>query len=280
MFPVGRVRGAWCTCELDYAVSFGVRVRKVHARVGADTLTLPFKAYVLQCYSERQRAGSPLENTMWKLLMNSLYGKFGTDGKAQKLVDPETVEEPTGKEFFVGDLMVVEVDTEPPPYANILWAAWCTALARVQLHRGLLAVSKVGTPLYCDTDSIIWRNPGGKRPLQFGKALGDWKLEARIHTFTAVAPKVYRFTTREGVTVKAKGIPRDLATRFIETGRTGKYRKPLRMREAARRGKSPNVWISTEKALRSVYDKRIIHTDGTTSALVVDMDRGTLPPRS
>lgn len=271
MFPVGRVRGAWCTCELDYARTLGVRVLEVHAKVGADTLTEPFKAYVRQCYSERQRADSPLANTMWKLLMNSLYGKFGTDGKAQRLVDPATVEEPTGKEFFVGELMVVEVETEPPLYANILWSAWCTALARIQLHRGLLAVSKVGALLYCDTDSIIWRNPARKSPLPFGKGLGAWKLEARIRSFEAVAPKVYRYTTREGTTVKAKGIPHDLAAQFLETGHTGPYRKPLRMREAARRGMSPNVWISTEKSLRSTYDKRIMHTDGSTSPLAVDL---------
>lgn len=271
LFPVGRFRGSWCTCELDYARSLGVRVRKVHARIGADTMTEPFKAYVQRCYSERQRADSPLANTMWKLLMNSLYGKFGTDGKAQRLVDPETVEAPTGKEFFVGDLMVVDVDTEPAPYANILWAAWCTALARIQLHKGLRAVSECGTPLYCDTDSIIWNNPARKKPLPFGKALGAWKLEARIRVFEAVAPKVYKYTTREGVTVKAKGIPHDLAGQFIATGHTGAYRKPLRMREAARRGMSPNVWISTEKSLRSGYDKRIIHADGSTSPLLVDL---------
>lgn len=274
VFPVGRFRGSWCTCEIDYAKTLGVRVLKEHSRVGAGGLRRPFKGYVLDCFAARLKSVSPLENTMWKFLLNSLYGKFGTDGKSQKLVDPESVRDRlTGEEFYIGDLVVVDVKQTPPPYANMLWAAWTTALARIRLHRGLLAVARVGEPLYCDTDSIIWRNPDCKRPLRVGKALGQWKREAEIVAFEAKAPKVYQYETREGIVTKAKGVPRTSAAEFFATG-AARFRRPFRLKEAARSGETANVWKEHEKCLRSDYDKRIMLADGGTAPLRLSSRKG------
>ncbi len=273
VFPVGRFRGQWCSCELEYAQSLGVVVELVYGRLGSESLTYPFREYVGRCYDARLGSKSPLERTMWKLLMNSLYGKFGTTGNAQRLVDPESipVSERTGREFLVGDLMCVDEETEPPMYANILWAAWTTALARIQLHKALISISEQGgIPLYCDTDSVIYKAPRRKPLVPIGKKLGAWKLEAEIEEFEAKCPKVYRFVTKDGVTVKAKGVPRDVQELFFSKGRAG-YRKPLRMREAARRGKIPNLWIDTEKSLQSTYDKRILLPSGDSLPLALSM---------
>ncbi len=269
LFPVGRVRGVWCTCELEYAVTCGVHVLHVHNLIGSRGTVRPFADYVTKCYASRLESKSPLERTMWKLLMNSLYGKFGTDGKAQKLVDPETVpnSERTGREFFIGDLLCVDVETEPAAYANILWAAWTTALARIRLHRSIQDCLRHGSePLYCDTDSLIFKSPRRKGRYSFlklGKKLGEWKVEAEIKEFEALAPKVYQFETEDGITTKAKGVPRDVQERFFSE-HTANYRKPLRMREAARRGLDANLWVSTKKTLKSSYDKRTILAHGKT----------------
>lgn len=265
LFPTGTVRGSWCSVELDYAVSCGVRILKVHKRIGARGFVWPFRSYVEDCYRRRSEAKSGLENTIYKLLMNSLYGKFGTDGKAQRLVDPESIppSKRTGREFLVGDLMCVDVETEPPLYANILWAAWTTALARIRLHRGLLATARAGIPLYCDTDSIIWANPKRKKPLSVGKGLGEWKLESRITHFETKGPKCYQYTSKDGKTTKVKGVPRGSAEEFFKN-RSASFRKPLRMREAARRGMIPNLWVDMRKSLQSPYDKRIILPNGDT----------------
>lgn len=280
IFPVGVFRGTWCTCELSYARGLGVRLRHVHKRLGASTMVYPFLDYVTSCYSSRLASKSPLEKTMWKLLMNSLYGKFGTTGNAQRLVDPESIPlgKRTGREFMVGDLMCVDEETEPPMYANILWAAWTTALARIQLHKALMSVVKQGgTPLYCDTDSIFYRSPVEKPLVPIGKALGQWKLEDLVTHFEAKAPKVYKYRSlkllpfpHQGPTVKAKGVPRDVQALFFNEGSAG-YRKPLRMREAARRGKIPNLWIDTEKSLQSAYDKRIVLANGDSLPLALEM---------
>lgn len=271
VFPVGVFRGVWCTCELEYAQQCGVRVRQTHAQIGSSNMVYPFRDYVRRCYTARLASKSPLERTQWKFLMNSLYGKFGTTGKCQRLVDPESIpaEKRTGREFLVGDLAVVDEESDAPAYANIIWSAWTTALARITLHKALMSITKQGgVPLYCDTDSVIYHAPRKSPLVRIGKALGEWKVEAYVTEFEARAPKVYRYVTKEGATVKAKGVPRDVQALFFSEG-SAPYRKPLRMREAARRGSLPNIWIDTEKHLRSTYDKRTILANGDSLPLAL-----------
>jgi hypothetical protein len=267
VFPTGEFRGTWCTCELNYAKKIGVRVLAEHKRLGTNSLVYPFRGFVNQCYNSRLSSETALERTMWKFLMNGLYGKFGTSNlAAQRLVDPETVpmENRTGREYYVGDLLCVEDAGEPPPYANVLWSAWTTALARIMLHRALTHAERAGAVLYCDTDSIIVKSKSS--PFPVGKALGEWKIEARIREFEARRPKLYRYVTKDGKTVKAKGVPSDYAEQFFN-GMTARFKKPLRLREAARRGLTPNVWIDAEKSLQSGYDKRTILANGETRPL-------------
>ncbi len=93
-------------------------------------------------------------------------------------------------------------------------------------------------------------------------------MEATITEFEAKLPKLYRYVTAEGQTIKAKGVPKQAREAFF-AGTTARYRKPLRMREAARRKADANVWIQTQKRLQSRYDKRIVRRGGGTDPLVV-----------
>jgi hypothetical protein len=278
VFPCGKVRGTWCTNELDYAKSLGVTVRKVHRKIGTSRLVEPFKAYVTKCYGERLKAKTKLENTMWKLLLNSLYGKFGTSGNVQVLIDPKKADysKLTGDEFFIGPLLLVDKPTESPAYANVLWAAWTTAAARIVLHKGIRKVANHGwEPVYCDTDSIVVAARKGTKgaPLDVGPALGKWKLEAKAVAFEAKGPKLYQYRTKTGQVFKAKGVPQTRAAEILATG-MAEYRKPLRLREASVRGMQPNVWVQAKKSLQSTYDKRIILPDGRTSPLVFSTKGG------
>lgn len=268
VFPVGRIQGTWCTCELVYAQTLGCRIEELRSTIGSNRKVYPFRSYVNRCYAARLKSQTELERTMWKFILNGLYGKFGTSNLgAQRLVDPKSfpVSKCNGREFYVGDLLCVEEQTDPPSYANVLWAAWTTAVARIILHKALLKAERAGELVYCDTDSVIVR--AKRNPFKTGSKLGEWKLEATLSEFEAKAPKLYRYVTKDGETVKAKGVPSDYAEQFFEK-MSVTYRKPLRVREAGCRGLVPNVWIDLEKSLHSEYDKRTVHADGTTSPLV------------
>jgi hypothetical protein len=74
---------------------------------------------------------------------------------------------------------------------------------------------------------------------------------------------VYQYETADGLITRAKGVPRDVQDAFYADS-AATYRKPLRMREAARRGLSPNLWVDTKKTLKTGYDKRIVTANGKT----------------
>jgi hypothetical protein len=74
---------------------------------------------------------------------------------------------------------------------------------------------------------------------------------------------VYQYETADGLITRAKGVPRDVQESFYADS-AATYRKPLRMREAARRGLSPNLWVDTKKTLKTEYDKRTILANGKT----------------
>lgn len=278
VFPIGRFRGRWCSCELDYAVSLGATVLIAHENLGSANLVYPFKKFIEVFYQKRMAADSELENTTCKFLMNSLYGKFGTRGNIEKLVDPDTVEL-DGTETYVGDLVCIPVEREPPAYANVLWAAWTTALARIRLHKMLVSLLKLGhEPLYCDTDSVFFQTRPGTIVPGTGPGLGEWKLVERILEFEARAPKVYSYTTSKGKEVRAKGVPRVAhddkgkpyfpAETFFNGG-TAKWAKPLKMREAEVQGLMPNFWIEAKKSLKTTYQRRTILKSGKTVPLVI-----------
>lgn len=269
LFPVGRFRGVWTTNEIGYARTLGVRIRKIHKRIGSSFRVSPFKDYIVTCYAERLNAETDLERVMWKFLMNSLYGKFGTSGGVSKLVDPASASpEERVDGTYLGPLLLQELETDTPPYANVLWAAWTTAAARIVLHKALLKAEKYGDLIYCDTDSVVLR-PRAKKaaPFSVGTSLGEWKVEYVCREFEAKLPKFYRFVTSEGERVKVKGVPPGSALDFFTTGHAT-FKRPMRLRESGRRKLSPNIWNISEKRLHSEYDKRTILSGGLTRPVV------------
>ncbi|NJM09874.1 MAG: hypothetical protein HC883_03000, partial [Bdellovibrionaceae bacterium] len=78
IFPTGRFRGVWSTVELNYARSLGCKVLKVHKGMVFRNGGFIFKDYIENLYARRKAAEKySVEDVLCKLLMNSLYGRFG-----------------------------------------------------------------------------------------------------------------------------------------------------------------------------------------------------------
>ena len=164
IFPVGVFRGTWCHNELRYAISQGVRIREVHATMYSEDSVSPFTGYVTDLWQRREELkaqGSPRQ-AVYKLLLNSLAGKFGqrTDGALRELetMDAYWKHGPVkGTEVMVLRRMayakVPVPTTHIPGYIIVPWAAYITAYARIALHKAMLEVR--GPILYVDTDSIM-----------------------------------------------------------------------------------------------------------------------------
>jgi len=167
VFPVGRFPATLTTPDLAFALSHG-HIREVRRTAVYDRAPL-FARYVENLYAERQAAqaaGHPVQSWLLKILLNSLYGKFGQSGQVWNKVgvttDPgvrQWIEfdvatgERTTKRQFAHQVQERRHDPEAP-LSHPAIAAHVTAYARAYLWD---LQERVGRDrvLYCDTDSLF-----------------------------------------------------------------------------------------------------------------------------
>ena len=271
VYPWGTMRGMWPYPEIRQALRDGATIETVHGAYQHRRGPTPFKEYVEYCYEQRGRSQHEMDNVVWKLFMNSLYGKFGQRPELDMIFDDK----------------FMKIESEPSPAANVIWAAYVTCLARVRL---LGFLRQTTACYYTDTDSLFTPDT-----LPTSKHLGALKLEGVYTGMEAKGNKMYAIDLDPAEVAKlpekqrlfyhadrgdgsltrykAKGVQRaqikdgklvaDAARDFIRTGRA-LFRKPIRFRESRRVLLTPNVWMEMEKKREAVYTKRRLFTDGHT----------------
>ena len=251
--------GTWCTPELEKAVEKGYTVQKIHEvwhfknrkddlfRKYVDTwLRLKEEAsgFPANCTTPEQRQQhcedyeahegieldidninhNPGKRTVAKLMLNSMWGKFGQRTDRTQLREFTRAQEM--HEFlasakydirYVSPITAERVEVhhklrdhmeDVSPNLNIFVACFTTCWARLRLYEALdLLQDRV---LYFDTDSIIfWADPHKPSP-SLGNYLGDFKNELDpgeyITEFCSGGPKNYGYRTSNGTTVcKVRG---------------------------------------------------------------------------
>ena len=219
MFPIGEFCVTLSTPELLYALERGhiVHVYEMALYKRAKIFT----EYVESLYAARQRyraAGNPAFAFMCKIMLNSLYGKFGQRSHAWDDVRAATEDDPPEwlQQFSPGDPVAryrvrmgrVQMKTRPDESRDSFpaIAAHVTAYGRMLLWELIKQAGRENV-FYCDTDSLVVNTDGFNR-LKYridDKRLGCLKLEDTATTAEFNCPKDYRF----GDTVRMKGIRRD-----------------------------------------------------------------------
>jgi hypothetical protein len=224
IFPVGRFKTVLTTPEILYAVSRG-HLKRV-CRWACYLRRELFRDFVSHFYQARiayREAGNDSFQYLAKILMSSLYGKFGQNGRKWETTTEyecwsteETIHEnPDGSlvqlRLRLGLTEILKTDGESENSCPII-AAEITAAARMQLWEYIRCADGDGQhTYYCDTDSVIVDSTGYARLEAAGHchptALGKLKLEATSETGEYWAPKHYRFgdeTKIKGVRKKAR----------------------------------------------------------------------------
>jgi hypothetical protein len=207
IFGTGTFRGVFASCELNYAVSLGVKIKKVHRGVKFAPGGFIFKDYIDTLYKMRllaKKNKDGVTDILTKLLMNSCYGRMGLrmDRENVKFFDIDNIKDgdeelcsfnlPDGKKM---KLMTEKVDLSTS-FSNVAVAAWVTAQARIHLHRLLM---KAGDEIYyCDTDSLFTT-----KDFDTGEFLGELKKEYECVEACFLLPKTYS-ATAEGMVFKMK----------------------------------------------------------------------------
>ena len=224
--------GAYCQPELEMLLEVGGEFIVKEGYVYDDMEPL-FQEFIRDWYSTRltaQKEGNDGLAYVCKILMNSLYGKFGQkeEGEVVYFWDEDTLEKEyekvesgadDAKEFVEFGEYVIVKEQRHSETTFVGVAAYITAHARLNLYRQMRYVSELGGTLYAtDTDSV--HVSGVELPT--GKELGQWKEEFSGRG-AYLGKKLYAL---DNGAVKAKGIGKDAREKlsfelFSELAKTG-----------------------------------------------------------
>jgi hypothetical protein len=257
-FPLGRFSGWYSHVELRKAVELGYHILKVRETYYFTKSCRPFYEYVTSLYALRLKykaEGNPMEYVV-KLLLNSLYGKFGQKFTNRDTVQPftQTIEQLRKiKEFErIGDYIRIKKDlVDPPSFTIPVFPVYVTAYARIKLWEKINQCQ----PAYVDTDSLFT-----KKEYPNSNELGKLKLEMKIRRGIIVKPKFYALQPYDKEAyIKIKGVGCKVTMPIFQQlllNPSITYQKFMKFRESIRRGFIPNELQNITKELSLEDDKR------------------------
>ena len=273
-FPTGTFAGYWDNVLLAKAYQLGYKIEPKKGYIFQSEKI--FKEYVDKFYSLKQNSKKDTSPyILAKLLLNTLYGKFGQSQESDMLMKLTTENR---KKFEIVDIIDIDhnlfkVKTESKgthfiPQISI----HVTALSQLELYKDFEIVkSKGGITAYCDTDSLFTNCT-----LPFSDKLGDLKLEYTFKRGYFLLPKTY-YIVGDKNKVKAKGYIKDFQDKLTENS----YKKALfnndysdfimqspptfnTMKTSYRRHKTFLSVDVRKKSMKHRYDKRHILKDYST----------------
>lgn len=237
-FPHGRFVFCCTGIELQTGLDLGaVKIFKIiECRVPKNTMH--FSEYITRFYSEKarcEREGDKVGREFAKLLMNSLYGKYGANPEAysQSKLGRYGSHEPDGYKFngTLGNLALFErpLPEEKYRFYDIGVAASITGHVRAKLFKTIKQSKNV---LYCDTDSILCEKFSGT----VSSKLGEWKKEGDVYDVYIAGKKMYLYEGDFGYDKEGKKIDHKKASKGVKLtkaeikkialGTTVEYLKP------------------------------------------------------
>ena len=217
--------------EMDNAIKFGYTFEILKGYQFKKGYI--FKDYINKMYDLRlQYPKGEAMNLNAKLLMNSLYGKFGMKSDTTKIeiISIKDLNKYLDKfNTNIADIIYLEdhvvviintnefIPTSDTPYndldsihkmdTNVAIASAISAYARI--HMSQFKNNPNFKLYYSDTDSAVTDKP--LPDYMVGPALGQMKLEHVITKAVFLAPKVYALISDQGEQIiKAKGLTRDV----------------------------------------------------------------------
>lgn len=255
IFPSGTFKGVWTIIELRKAVSLGYKIKEFGKGILYHSSEYYFRDYVLDLYAKRKNAKhekNPIE-LVYKLLMNSLYGKFGQKCSGNEWIhisemkntDVHLIKEIINDEYFR------ITSKKESMFVHPIISAYITSYARIRLYEYI----EKNDVYYCDTDSVFM-----KGCTDTSDKLGDMKHEGYITEGIIVKPKFYSIVMSGMIHRKLKGAYRIDAESFdkiISAEETEyKYTKFVKYKESIRRHLEVNEKIECSKTFDMEDNKR------------------------
>lgn len=303
IFPTGTFSGVWSWEELKLLFDPLVngQITSIKRSVWYQRKTLFFD-FVKELYSYRDKRSLNFDEGLAliaKLMMNSLYGKFGMNEDRREIIVLDKDEKPPegatfprfedGQEDVLSRVCYVEKRVTPS-YIIPQISAYITSLARIRLWNFMADVIRMGGRLYyCDTDSIITDIDNLPCSSELGELKNEYpgeKLEVEIAGCKMYMLRKHTVFTGEHlpsckdkenckgcskVKLAMKGIPKELRTEFslneLRKGNKVEFKRLEKLGSMAERGfLHPPRMRETHKRHVAQYDKRIFINDGKDSS--------------
>lgn len=233
--PLGTWKGWYFSEELKLAEEFGYQI-SLHEGYSFERDNSLFKEYVNTLYNSKILE-TGIKRIISKLLMNSLYGKFGMsethpmisivnkeefEAILQKYNILDCIELPSGnliikyENVVQGSLMIDDTNKIGSTFIegrkfflennqSIAIAAAIASYSRIYMNRAF----KDQKVFYTDTDSIVIDRPLNEEMVSENK-LGKFKLEHVVQRAYFIAPKLYLLETGDKTIIKSRGIQSSL----------------------------------------------------------------------
>lgn len=191
--------------------------------------TTDFCDYVLRFFEGRQlakRDGDAAKDLLYKLRLNSLYGKFGSDYRKYEnyIILPDDFESDEWDkidQFGVGKaLFSMPLSVDEMKFYNVATAASITGFVRAYLLAAIVNVGK-DNMLYCDTDSIAVLSGAPVSGIPQGRQLGEWKLEGLFSRGGIAGKKLYIFEKNKNCPIYKADRKKDPTTKKYKTAMKG-----------------------------------------------------------
>ncbi|XP_073313483.1 DNA polymerase-like [Primulina huaijiensis] len=227
IFPTGKFIGVFYSEELKFARDLGYEIIPLRGYL-FEKKSSPFESFISHLYESRldaKKRGDEAMTFIYKILMNSLYGRFGMNPESTvtEICDQKRYEELMKKDTFqsaekltdhyyivnyITNFSGSDDDWKPPRMSAVQLSAAITACARIHMY------PHISRPdcYYTDTDSIVLGSPLPEDQISSSE-LGKFKLEHQVNRGIFLAPKSYMLEIEdERHIIKHKGPAKDLVT--------------------------------------------------------------------
>nr|CAD1835891.1 unnamed protein product [Ananas comosus var. bracteatus]CAD1835918.1 unnamed protein product [Ananas comosus var. bracteatus]CAD1835965.1 unnamed protein product [Ananas comosus var. bracteatus] len=228
IFPTGKFIGIFYSEELKFARDLGYHIIPLRGYL-FEAMSSPFEGIISDLYESRLEAkkrGDEPMTFIYKILMNSLYGRFGMNPESTvtEICNQKRYEELMKMDNFQSAEMLTENyyivnyitnssfaeddNWKAPKMSAVQLAAAVTACARIHMY------PYISRPdcYYTDTDSVVLGCPLSD-DLISSMEMGKFKLEYFVKKGIFLAPKSYMLeTVDEQHVIRHKGPAKDLVT--------------------------------------------------------------------
>lgn len=278
VFPVGVFETVVNFNELSFAINQGVvEVLKVDYVVYGKPTKTPFKDFINDNYKKKCEATNKLQATIYKNIMNSLYGRFAMRMKKtctyydylpfQLIQDYQNEDKIYEIKMFSKErdecYLITENEKMKNSFFSIpVYSSYITSHARIILLKGLLA-NENNDVCYCDTDSIFLN---GNFTGNISDMIGDFKKEEK-HIIEIRGLKNYVHEEKGKNINVIKGVPKGSIQKKGTKVLTFESKKYIKTKQAIAQNKEAGKSYIMVKELKHNYDKRQVNNDGTTKPI-------------